>query len=228
MKRVRKLWEPSLWASLKPFGFGEQHPNNFKEISRALLENRDEAAFAWRILSQGVCDGCALGVAGLHDWTMDGPHLCNIRLRLLRMNTMPALDTAVLADVAPLRKRKSAQLRELGRLPYPMIRRRGEPGFTRVSWDSALGEIAAKIKGTQPDRTAFYLTSRGTPNETYYAAQKAVRAMGTNNVDNAARICHSPSSVALKANAGRRCDHLLVQRLDRDRCPRFHRRESSE
>lgn len=202
MKRVPKLWKPSLWASLKPFGIGEQHPNNFKEISRALLENRDEAAFAWRILSQGVCDGCALGVAGLHDWTMDGTHLCNIRLRLLRMNTMPALDIAKLADIASLRNLKSAQLRELGRLPYPMIRRRGEPGFQRISWDAALNEIAEKVRSTEPDRSAFYLTSRGTPNETYYAAQKAVRAIGTNNVDNAARICHSPSSVALKEMLG--------------------------
>ena len=202
LKRARKRWDPSLWASLRPFGIGEQHPNNFKEISRALLENRDEAGFAWRILSQGVCDGCALGVAGLHDWTMNGPHLCNIRLRLLRMNTMPALDIARLADVAPLRKQKSARLRELGRLPCPMIRRRGEPGFSRISWDAALHIIAEKIKSGDPDRSAFYLTSRGTPNETYYAAQKAVRAMGSNNVDNAARICHSPSSVALKEMLG--------------------------
>ncbi|MFD2355635.1 molybdopterin-dependent oxidoreductase [Nonomuraea ferruginea] len=40
------------------------------------------------------------------------------------------------------------------------------------------------------------------PNENYYAAQKAVRALGTNNVDNAARICHSPSTVALKDTIG--------------------------
>lgn len=202
MARVPKPWNPKLWVSLKPFGIGEQHPNNFQEIARALAENRDEAAFAWRILSQGVCDGCALGVAGLHDWTMDGTHLCNIRLRLLRMNTMPAFDPAILADVQSLRAKKSAELRALGRMPYPMIRRAGEPGFTRLSWDAALDEIAAEIRAAEPDRSAFYLTSRGTPNETYYAAQKAVRALGTNNVDNAARICHSPSSVALKEMLG--------------------------
>ena len=32
--------------------------------------------------------------------------------------------------------------------------------------------------------------------------QKAVRAIGTNNIDNAARICHSPSTFALKAALG--------------------------
>ncbi len=202
MARVKKGWDPSLWASRKPFGIGEQHPNNFKEISRALWENRDEAGFAWRILNQGVCDGCALGVAGLHDWTMDGVHLCNIRLRLLRLNTMPALDPAALADVSSLRSRSSADLRALGRLPYPMARRRGEAGFTRVTWDAALDLVAERIRASAPDRLGFYLTSRGTPNETYYAAQKAVRAMGTNSVDNAARICHSPSTVALKETVG--------------------------
>jgi molybdopterin-dependent oxidoreductase alpha subunit len=202
MTRVKKGWDRSLWASNKPFGIGEQHPNNFAEITRAIRENRDEAGFAWRILSQGVCDGCALGVAGLHDWTMDGPHLCNIRLRLLRLNTMPALDHGILADVAALRGRSSAELRDLGRLPYPMIRHKGDAGFRRIGWDEALDTIAAKLRATTPDRFGFFLTSRGTVNETYYVAQKAVRAMGSNNVDNAARICHSPSSVALKETLG--------------------------
>jgi molybdopterin-dependent oxidoreductase alpha subunit len=40
------------------------------------------------------------------------------------------------------------------------------------------------------------------PNESYYAAQKAVRAIGTNSIDNAARICHSPSTFALKDALG--------------------------
>jgi molybdopterin-dependent oxidoreductase alpha subunit len=202
MARVSRGWNPSLWASRKPFGIGEQHPNNFNEIARAMWENRDEAGYAWRILTQGVCDGCALGVAGLHDWTMDGTHLCNIRLRLLRLNTMPALDPAVLADVAALRTKSSAELRALGRLPYPMVRRRGDTGFRRVSWEEALDLVARRIRDSAPARLGFYLTSRGTPNETYYAAQKAVRAIGTNSIDNAARICHAPSTVALKAMIG--------------------------
>jgi molybdopterin-dependent oxidoreductase alpha subunit len=193
---------PSLWASWKPFGIGEQHPNNFGEVAKALWENRDQAGYAWRIISQGVCDGCALGVAGLHDWTQDGVHLCNIRLRLLRLNTMGPLDSSLLGDVAPLRSKTSAELRELGRLPFPMIRRKGDAGFARITWEDTLDLIADRIRATDPDRTAYYLTSRGVPNETYYAAQKAVRALGTNNIDNAARICHSPSTVSLKATLG--------------------------
>ena len=197
-----KLPSPRLWASRKPFGIGEPHPNNFLEISRAMVENKDEAAFAYRIITQGVCDGCALGVSGLHDWTVSGPHLCNIRLRLLRLNTMPALDVGLFSDAAKLKAMTSRELRDLGRLPYPMLRLAGETAFARISWDDAMGRVAERVRATEPSRTAYYLTSRGMPNESYYAAQKAVRAMGSNNVDNAARICHSPSTVALKETIG--------------------------
>src|SRR5260370_26856739 len=129
-------------------------------------------------------------------------HLCDIRLRLLRLNTMPPLDHKILADVSQLRSMRSRDLRGLGRLPHPLIRRRGAPGFQRISWDHALRDITEKIKTSSPERLYFYLTSRGVPNETYYAAQKAVRALGTNNIDNAARVCHSPSTFALKAAVG--------------------------
>jgi hypothetical protein len=202
MSHVSKRWTPKNWASLKPFGIGEQRPNNYMEIVRAIRENAGELPYAWRILTQGVCDGCALGTTGLHDWTLDGVHLCNIRLRLLRLNTMGVLDSSLVDDVESLRKLTSAELLDLGRLPWPMVRRRGERGFTRLSWDDALGLVAERMRSTAPDRLAFYLTSRGMPNEAYYCAQKAVRAIGTNNIDNAARVCHSPSTVALKEALG--------------------------
>jgi molybdopterin-dependent oxidoreductase alpha subunit len=199
---VESGWEPKLWASPKPFGIGEQHPNNFGEVFRAIWENRDNLSYAYRILDQGVCDGCSLGTSGMKDWTITGRHLCNIRLRLLRLNTMPALDGKVLENVNALRSRRSRDLRALGRLPYPMIRRRGVPGFRRISWEEALTQIAGRIKASSPEHLYFYMTSRGVPNETYYAAQKAARALGTNNIDNAARLCHSPSTFALKAALG--------------------------
>lgn len=199
---IQSRWTPEHWASLMPLGFGHQRPNNYYELWRAIRENSDELGFAWRILSQGVCDGCALGTKGMTDWTLPGVHLCNIRLRLLRLNTMPAFDPKILRDVAWLRGHTSTQLRELGRVPYPMLRRKGEPGFTRVSWDTALDLIAARIREDGPETAGFYLTSRGMPNEAYYCAQKAVRAMGCPHIDNAARVCHAPSTVALKRGLG--------------------------
>jgi molybdopterin-dependent oxidoreductase alpha subunit len=202
MARREKRIDPKNWAGLKPFGIGEGHPNNYAEILKAVRDNRDQLRYAWRILTQGTCDGCALGTKGIHDWTMDEVHLCNIRLRLLRLNTMPPLDGAKLADVAALTGRRSAELRDMGRLPYPMVRRAGQPGFTRIGWDEALDLTAAALQESGTDRFGVYMTSKGEPNENYFAAQKAVRALGSNSIDNAARVCHSPSTVALKGALG--------------------------
>jgi len=218
LRQPKKGWNPSHWASWKPFGIGEQYPNNYWEVFRAAWMSRDQLPYAWEILNKGVCDGCALGTTGMKDWTVDGIHVCNVRLRLLRMNTMPAFDPQLLEDVSQLQGKKSAELRDMGRLPYPMMRQRGEKGFRRVSWDEAMDAIASRIRATIPSTplnpslvrggkegrggVGFYITSRGTVNETYYATQKAVRAMGSNNIDNAARICHSPSTAGLKASLG--------------------------
>lgn len=198
VKPPKHGWNRREWATWIPF----RRPGNFLEVFRALWENRDNLRYAVNILNHGVCDGCALGTTGMKDWTIDGIHLCNVRLRLLRLNTLPPLDIARLKDVAPLKELRSRDLREMGRIPYPMIRRTGEAGFRRISWDEALNIIAEKLKKTAPEHMYFYLTSRGIPNETYYAAQKAVRAIGTNNIDNAARICHSPSTFGLKSALG--------------------------
>jgi molybdopterin-dependent oxidoreductase alpha subunit len=202
LRLPKKRWTPSHWASWKPFGIGEQYPNNYWEVFRTVWVNRDNLPYAWNILNKGVCDGCALGTTGMKDWTLDGIHVCNVRMRLLRMNTMPAFEPQRLEDVSELKGKTSAQLRDMGRLAYPMMRQRGEKGFHQVSWDEVLSVISDRIRTTTPDQLSFYLTSRGTVNETYYAAQKAVRAMGPNNIDNAARICHSPSTAGLKTALG--------------------------
>ena len=83
-----------------------------------------------------------------------------------------------------------------------MRRRRGEPGFTPISWDEALDAVADGIRTAGGDRTAIYLTSRGITNEVYYAAAKAARAMGVASIDSAARTCHAPSTVGLKQTIG--------------------------
>ncbi|MGE3311960.1 MAG: FdhF/YdeP family oxidoreductase, partial [Limisphaerales bacterium] len=185
-----------------PFGLGGTKPKHFREMLRAAWQNRDNLPYAWKVLSQGVCDGCALGVAGFHDWTIDGTHLCLTRLSLLRLNTMPALDPARLADVRELRRFSNAELRDLGRLPCPMLRRRGDRGFHRISWDDALALSGARLRAADPERVAFFITSRGVTNEVYYVAQKAARFLGTNHVDNAARLCHAPSTGAMKHALG--------------------------
>ncbi|HKA85727.1 MAG TPA: molybdopterin-dependent oxidoreductase [Acidimicrobiales bacterium] len=195
-------WKPGLWAGWRPNGLGEQKPNHYRDIARVAWANRAHPAYAYQVLTKGACDGCALGVAGLHDWTIDGVHLCTTRLDLLELNTADAVDPLVLSDVAALGSRTGAQLRALGRLAHPMRRRRGATGFRRVSWDEALSVLAAGLRATTPDRAALYLTSRGITNETYYVAAKASRALGIANIDSAARVCHAPSTVGLRQTVG--------------------------
>jgi molybdopterin-dependent oxidoreductase alpha subunit len=195
-------FNPKLWASLVPRNPTHPKPNHYLEMARVAWQNRDQLPYAWRILSSGVCDGCALGTSGLKDWTLEGTHLCMVRLELMRLNTAPALDPDRLADVARLQALSSKELRALGRLPEPMIRRRGERGFRVVGWDEAYGTAAERIKACDKERFAMYVTSRGILNEHYYAAQKAARAMGTAHVDNSARLCHAASTVAMKRTLG--------------------------
>ena len=193
---------PRRWVSLAPQGIGHQKPFHYVEMARAAWQNRDQLPFAWRILRDGVCDGCALGTSGLKDWTIRGVHLCMVRLELMRLNTAPALDPSRLRDAGALAALSSRQLRQLGRLSRPCLRRRGEPGFTPISWDEALVRMAAALGACDPRRVAVYLTSRGITNESYYVAQKAARFLGTNHVDNSARLCHAASTTAMKATLG--------------------------
>jgi molybdopterin-dependent oxidoreductase alpha subunit len=185
-----------------PFGLSFQKPRHFREMARIAWANRDNLTYAWRVLTRGVCDGCALGTSGLSDWTIPGTHLCLVRLNLLRLNTMGPLDPRRLEDAGALRALGSRELRELGRIAHPLRRRPGEPGFTRVSFEEAWRDIGERWRRFDPRRTAMYVTSRGITNETYYVAQKVMRYLGSNSVDNSARLCHSPSGAGLKATVG--------------------------
>jgi len=68
------------------------------------------------------------------------------------------------------------------RLTEPLVRDRRDAPLKPTTWDDALDLIATRIRAAAtPDAFALYLTARGITNETYYAAQKATRAIGTNN-----------------------------------------------
>ncbi|WP_175639493.1 FdhF/YdeP family oxidoreductase [Metabacillus schmidteae] len=201
--KATKTPQPKHWVSPIPFGLGKVKPHHFRDTMKVAWDNKDNIGYASRILTQGVCDGCALGVSGLQDQTLKGPHMCTTRMNVLRLNTMPALKEEIVhADIDELRKYSSTDLRKLGRIPYPLIRRKGERRFSRITWDEAMDTIASKMKQLDPKQYAFYLTSRGITNESYYVAGKVARFLETNNIDNASRICHSPSKTALKRSIG--------------------------
>src|SRR3989442_2982430 len=96
---------------LLPFGPGRHpRPRPYVEMAKLAWENRDNLAYAWRILAHGVCDGCSLGPRGLRDDVIDGVHLCMTRLRLLRLNTMGPIPESRRGDLTGLRAPRNEQL----------------------------------------------------------------------------------------------------------------------
>jgi formate dehydrogenase major subunit len=94
--------------------------------------------------------------------------------------------------------------RKRDRLASPLIREHGV--FRNATWEEAIDRIVSeltRIKGAHgPDAIAGLASSRAT-NEDCYAMQRLMRAaIGTNNVDNCSRVCHSPTSYALRKSFG--------------------------
>jgi formate dehydrogenase major subunit len=90
------------------------------------------------------------------------------------------------------------------RLRTPLIRVDGE--LRPASWEQALDRIVGelgRIKSEHgPDAIAGLASSRAT-NEDCYAMSRLLRAaIGTNNIDNCSRVCHSPTSFALRKSFG--------------------------
>src|SRR6266480_190640 len=86
-----------------PFGLGFTKPHNYWEVVRTAWQNKRNPLFTWRILRDGVCDGCALGTTGMRDFTMKVMHLCAVRLTPPPLPTMGPLDSRSPADVGGLR-----------------------------------------------------------------------------------------------------------------------------
>ncbi|MEW6637401.1 MAG: nitrate reductase, partial [Actinomycetota bacterium] len=88
------------------------------------------------------------------------------------------------------------------RLTHPLRRRGGR--LERVSWDEALKEVSARIRGvlreSGPGALAFYISGQ-LLTEDYYVVNKLARGyLGTGNLDSNSRLCMS-SAVAGYAGA---------------------------
>ncbi len=85
------------------------------------------------------------------------------------------------------------------RLAYPLIKRNGK--FEKATWAQATNFIAerlTKIKTQNGPDSIAGLSSAKCTNEDNYIFQKFIRAaIGTNNVDHCARLCHASTVVGL-------------------------------
>ena len=117
----------------------------------------------------------------------------------------PALDGPANEGHTCLKGRFAHQFsRKRDRLTAPLIREHGD--FRLASWEEAIHRITSelgRIKASHgPDAIAGLASSRAT-NEDCYAMQRLMRAaIGTNNIDNCSRVCHSPTSFALRRSFG--------------------------
>jgi formate dehydrogenase major subunit len=119
----------------------------------------------------------------------------------------PALDGPANLGHTCLKGRFAHQFsRNRDRLTTPLIRDERGGELREASWEEALGRIVGELSHIRaahgPDAIAGLASSRAT-NEDCYAMQRLMRAaIGTNNIDNCSRVCHSPTSYALRRSLG--------------------------
>ncbi|MBS1793952.1 MAG: formate dehydrogenase subunit alpha [Acidobacteria bacterium] len=86
------------------------------------------------------------------------------------------------------------------RVTEPMIRENGD--WRKVDWATAFrytaDRLGAIVSRNGADSAAVLGSARATNEENYLAQKFARVCLETNNVDNCARVCHTPSAAALK------------------------------
>ncbi|WP_461536113.1 formate dehydrogenase subunit alpha [Spongorhabdus nitratireducens] len=92
------------------------------------------------------------------------------------------------------------------RIKTPMIREHIDHPWKKVSWEEAFSFAAQKMKGIQEKygvNAIGGVASSRCSNEEAYLMQKLIRTgFKNNNIDNCARVCHSPTGYGLKTTLG--------------------------
>src|SRR4030067_3242839 len=95
-------------------------------------------------------------------------------------------------------------LRGYGRLTSPLIKEKGS--FIKASWDKALGKVSDElnelIKKYGPDSIGLFSSAKATNEENYLMMKFARAAIGTNNIDHCARLCHASTVTGLVKTFG--------------------------
>ena len=97
--------------------------------------------------------------------------------------------------------------RKRDRLRTPLIRDERGGELRVATWEEAIDRIVSELTRIRdrdggPDAIAGLASSRAT-NEDCYVMQRLMRAaIGTHNIDNCSRVCHSPTSWALRQSLG--------------------------
>ncbi len=102
------------------------------------------------------------------------------------------------------------------RLRAPLLRRGND--WEEISWESALDRVAQefmRIKNAHgPDALATISSSRGTNEENYLFGKFMRCVIGTNHIDNCARVCHSATVTGMMETLGASAATNSIQDLN--------------
>ncbi|NUB93509.1 formate dehydrogenase subunit alpha [Haloterrigena sp. SYSU A121-1] len=91
------------------------------------------------------------------------------------------------------------------RITEPLVRT-DDGEFETASWDEALDRVASELRAIQDehgvDAVGCLASSKGSNEEAYLVQKFARQVLGTKNIDNCARLCHSTTVAALQQTLG--------------------------
>jgi formate dehydrogenase major subunit len=153
-----------------------------------------------------------LGAAPPTAWTRTTCPYCGVGCELQVGTRDDHIVTVVPAHDAPVNK---GHLCVKGRYAHGFVDaadRQTEPmirdgdTWRVVTWDEALAAAAAALRQAVdahgPGAVGVLASARATNEENYLLQKLARAALGTNNVDGCARVCHAPSAVGLNTMLG--------------------------
>ncbi|GAB4304579.1 FdhF/YdeP family oxidoreductase [Cyanobacterium aponinum UTEX 3222] len=118
--------------------------------------------------------------------------------------------------IEDLQKLDSQGCDRLGRLTYPVILRKGNSHYERISWQEVY-DIATQAFRQPPERVASYSSGRSS-NEAAFLLQLMMRANGSNNLADCSDLCHAPSTVGLKEVFGSGTSMVSLESLKQSDC----------
>jgi len=105
-------------------------------------------------------------------------------------------------SVLELSEYSDFELGKLGRLGEPLVLKKGESHYQKISWSDAFKTIAKHLNNLPTADDSIFYTSGRTSNEAAFLYQLFVREFGTNNLPDCSNMCHESSGTALAETVG--------------------------
>lgn len=107
------------------------------------------------------------------------------------------------------------KLGKSGRLLDPMIKRKAQDHYEKISWEEAFQIITQHLKALPDPNQAIFYTSGRSSNEAAFLYSLFIRRYGTNNMPDCSNMCHESSGVALSETLGIGKGSVTLQDIER-------------